>query len=85
MQLGLKSQGSCQNAAKSMHAHVIGWNTTLFDADYGEPVDEICHESATNSSVFVREYSKATVQMDCTTWTPLFTFKSDATNAPALE
>ena len=29
MRLGLKSQGSCQNAAKSMHAHVIGWNTTL--------------------------------------------------------
>lgn len=65
-------------------ADKIGWNTTLFDADYGEPVDEICHESATNSSVFVREYSKATVQMDCTTWTPLFTFKSDDTNAPAL-
>lgn len=27
----------------------IGWNTTLFDADYGDPVDATCHETAPNS------------------------------------
>ena len=55
----------------------IGWSEELFDADYGSPVDETCRETAPNSSVFVREYSKASIKMDCTTWTPSLTFKSD--------
>jgi hypothetical protein len=58
-------------------ADKVGWNTTLFDADYGKPVDEICHETAPKSGVFVREWSRATIKMDCNTWTPSFTFKSD--------
>lgn len=43
----------------------------LFDADYGEPLG-LCRETAPGSEVFVREWSKATVQMDCRTWTPSF-------------
>ena len=44
-------------------------------ADYGEPVDELCKETAPGSQVFVREWSKATIQMDCTSWTPTITLK----------
>jgi hypothetical protein len=44
----------------------------LLNADYGEPLG-LTQEKATG--VFVREYSKATVQMDCNTYTPTFTFK----------
>ena len=58
-------------------ADKIGWNTTLFDADYGDPIDATCRETAPNSSVFVREYSNALVQMDCATWRSSITFKSD--------
>ena len=35
--------------------------------DYGEPTG-LCAETAPGSSVFLREYSKATVQMDCNAW-----------------
>ena len=56
-------------------ADKIGWDSELFDADYGTPLDQICKETAVNSSVFVREYSKATVQMDCRSWQPTITFK----------
>ena len=56
----------------------IGWSEELFDADYGVPVDEICRETADNSSVFVRRYSKATVQMNCSSWQPKVTFKRAA-------
>jgi hypothetical protein len=44
------------------------------NADYGEPLG-LCSETASGSGVFVREWSKATVQMDCTTWTPTITMK----------
>ena len=36
--------------------------------DYGEPAG-LCSETAPGSGVFTREYSKATVQLDCGTWT----------------
>ena len=35
--------------------------------DYGEPT-ELCAETAPNSGVFKREWSKATVEMDCNAW-----------------
>ncbi len=38
--------------------------------DYGEPVDATCYETAPNSGVFTRKWTKATVTMDCNTWTP---------------
>jgi hypothetical protein len=44
------------------------------NADYGVPLG-LCAETAPNSGVFVREFTKSTVQMDCATWTPTITFK----------
>ena len=44
------------------------------NADYGEPT-ELCHETRAGSGTFVREWTKATVQMDCATWTPTITMK----------
>ena len=38
------------------------------DKDYGEPTDTICKETQPGSNVFVREWSKATVTVDCNTW-----------------
>ena len=38
------------------------------DIDYGEPTDDYCTETAPNSGVFVREWTKASVRMDCNTW-----------------
>ena len=51
---------------------VYEWPAEL-DADYGEPVDEICKETA--PGVFTREWSKSTIKMDCSTWTPSITMK----------
>jgi hypothetical protein len=47
----------------------------LLNADFGEPVDAVCHETGTNTGVFVREWSNAMVQMDCNTVTPTITWK----------
>ena len=44
------------------------------NVDYGEPT-ELCHETTPGSEVFVREWTKSTVQMDCTTFTPTITMK----------
>jgi hypothetical protein len=54
-------------------ADYIGWDAELFDADYGQPTDEVCHEAA--PGVFVREWSRATIEMDCNSWTPTISFK----------
>lgn len=54
---------------------VYGWNKQWLDADYGVPTDEICKETSAGSGVFVREWSKATVQMDCNSWTGSVEFK----------
>jgi hypothetical protein len=43
--------------------------------DFGKPVQQVCRE--TSPSVFSREWSKATVQMDCNTGTPTVTYKPD--------
>jgi hypothetical protein len=47
----------------------------ILNTDFGEPIDALCHETAPNSQIFVREYTKATIQMDCNTYTPTFTMK----------
>lgn len=40
--------------------------------DYGVPLGT-CQETAANSGVFVRKYSKALVEMDCNSWTGTIT------------
>lgn len=40
-----------------------------FKVDYGTP-EGLCKETAPNSGVFIRQFTKATVQMDCKTGTP---------------
>eukprot|EP00759_Apiculatamorpha_spiralis_P046574 PhF_6_TR42883/c0_g1_i2/m.64969 len=40
--------------------------------DYGTPIG-LCQETAPNSGVFVRNWTKAAVKMDCNTWTPTIT------------
>lgn len=42
--------------------------------DYGEPVG-LCKETSANSGVFTREWTKASVQMDCNSWAPTITLK----------
>lgn len=42
--------------------------------DYGTPT-ELCHETAPNSGVFTRDWTKATISLDCNTWTPTITMK----------
>ncbi len=38
------------------------------NADYGTPVDKLCKETAPNSGVFEREWTKASVKMECATF-----------------
>jgi len=42
--------------------------------DYGEPTG-ICKETAPNSGVFTRDWSKATIRMDCKSYTPTIAWK----------
>ena len=42
--------------------------------DYGEPTG-LCTETAPNSGVFTREWTKASIKMDCNTWTPTIDLK----------
>jgi hypothetical protein len=42
--------------------------------DFGEP-SGTCAEAPPGSGVFVRDFSRATVAMDCETWTPTITWK----------
>ena len=50
-----------------------------FNVDYGQPAADgaagLCKETAANSGIFTREFTKATVQMDCNTWTPTIKMK----------
>ena len=43
------------------------------NGDYGEPLG-LCAETAEGSQVFVRNWTRAIVQMDCNTWTPSIKF-----------
>jgi|EP01044_Picomonas_judraskeda_P025702 hypothetical protein len=50
----------------------------LLERDYGEPVNgQQCSETAPNSNVFTREWTGASVQMDCNTWMATLTMKSE--------
>ena len=42
--------------------------------DYGDPLVR-AEETALNSGVFVRRFTKSTVQMDCNTYTPTITMQ----------
>lgn len=44
------------------------------NADYGEPKG-ICQETSAGSGVFTREWTKASVKMDCNTYTGTVTMK----------
>jgi len=44
------------------------------NVDYGTPTG-VCKETAEGSEVFVREWTKSKVQMDCKTYTPTITMK----------
>ena len=44
--------------------------------DYGIPT-EICKETGVNTGIFTRQWTKATIQMDCNTWTPTITMKKN--------
>jgi hypothetical protein len=48
-----------------------------FNEDYGEPVNsgEVCKETGSGTGVFTREYTKASVQMDCNQWVGTITMK----------
>lgn len=41
-----------------------------FDEDYGVPTGGVCAETGDGTGVFVRNYTKADVAMDCNTFTP---------------
>jgi hypothetical protein len=45
-----------------------------FAWDFGKPT-ELCHETAPNSNVFKREWTKATIEMDCNKWKPTLKLK----------
>ena len=62
------------SAGFSSCSHNIGWNSTLLDADYGEPIDEICQETELN--VFTRRWSRATISMNCSSWAPTIEWNS---------
>ena len=53
-------------------SHFYEYPAEQFNADYGEPLG-LAKETA--KGVFTREWSKATIQMDCNTYTPKITFK----------
>jgi hypothetical protein len=42
--------------------------------DYGEPTG-FCKETGANTGIFKREWTKATIEMDCNTWTPTIKMK----------
>ena len=48
------------------------------DVDYGAPVDPrgVCTETSPGSGVFVREFTKASVTMDCGAWHGSITMKT---------
>ena len=48
------------------------------NVDYGEPIDTVCKETAVNSGIFTREWSKASVLLDCGSYEATITLK----NAP---
>ena len=65
-----------QNGICAPGAIVLDETVHLFYQPYGNhATDAICHETAPLSGGFVREWSRATVKMDCNRWAPTVTFK----------
>ena len=60
------------------YTHWLDTNAELLDADYGTPLG-ICKE--TKAGLFVREWTKATVSMDCNTFTPAIEMHKDERRA----
>ena len=44
------------------------------NSDFGEPAG-VCAEAPPGSGTFVRDFARATVEMDCATWTPSIVWK----------
>lgn len=70
-------QSASQCARVSADSDPMFWAAQdALNDDYGEPLG-ICHEIGHNGSgVFRREWSRASVQMDCNTYTPTITWKN---------
>ena len=50
---------------------------SILNGDFGEPAG-VCSETAAGSGVFTREFSKASVKLDCNTGTPTIAMKPSA-------
>ena len=71
------SPSGCSNAALSLSLSLRYYFPPEFNEDYGEPVGgALCKETAANSEIFTREYSKASVQLDCKAWKGTVTMKN---------
>jgi hypothetical protein len=57
------------------HAGTAYEYPSALNQDYGKPLG-LCRETAPGSSIFVREWTGATVQMDCRRWLPSITMKA---------
>ena len=55
-------------------SRVYEWTGAL-DGDYGAPLG-LCSETAPGSGVFTRQWSKATVTLDCNTWNGTIALKT---------
>ena len=49
----------------------------MFDTDYGAPTG-LCKETSAGSAIFERDWTKATVQVDCNKWQGKVTMKATA-------
>ena len=60
----------------ALHVSVVFYTNIMCGARHvGEPVDKICKETSAGSNIFVREWTKATVKVDCNTWQNSITMK----------
>jgi hypothetical protein len=57
---------------------------SVFRQDYGTPTAQ-CRETAHGSGVFVRDWSKASIALDCNTWAANITLKSPAAFANTIK
>jgi hypothetical protein len=64
-------------------AHLLGSFPAELKADYGTPTG-FCEETAPGSGVFTRDWTKATVQMDCNAYKGTVTLKTTAAAAAAI-
>lgn len=78
----LSCSGDCfagkQQCPSTSPGYTIPYDATLnglVGPDYGEPL-EVCHEERPGSETFVRQWSKATVTVDCKAWTSSIDLKS---------